>query len=147
VRRILALDVGERRIGVAISDPTQTLARSFLVLERKNDEEAIGRLAALAREQDVERVVVGDPLSLRGDVGMQAERVRRFARDLEQMVEVPVELWDERFSSVDAERILRGQGVRGRRRRQRVDATAAAVILQSYLDAKAWAQGRKEEEP
>jgi len=135
--RILALDVGERRIGVALSDPTQTLARSLLVLDRRDDKEALKRVAALVREQGVERVVVGYPLSLRGDVGPQAERVGRFARALARVLEVPVEMWDERYSTVDAERILREQGIGGRKRRQRVDATAAAVILQSYLDAQA----------
>ena len=135
--RILALDVGERRIGVALSDPTQTLARSLLVLDRRDDKEALKRVAALVREQGVERVVVGYPLSLRGDVGPQAERVGRFARALARVLEVPVEMWDERYSTVDAERILREQGIDGRRRRRRIDATAAAVILQSYLDAQA----------
>jgi putative Holliday junction resolvase len=136
--RILALDMGERRIGVALSDPTQTLARSLLVVERRDDRTAIERVTALVQERDVERVVVGYPLSLGGDVGPQAERVRQFASALAQRLEVPVELWDERFSTADAERILREQGVRGRRRRQRIDATAAAIILQDYLDAKAW---------
>lgn len=135
--RVLALDVGERRIGVALSDPTQTLARSLLVLYRRSDREALERVAALVREQSVERVVVGYPLSLGGDVGPQAERVKRFARALAQVLEVPVEMWDERYSTVDAERILREQGVGGRKRRRRIDATAAAVILQSYLDARA----------
>jgi len=135
--RILALDVGERRIGVALSDPTQTLARSLLVLDRRDDKEALKRVAALVREQGVERVVVGYPLSLRGDVGPQAERVGRFARALARVLEVPVEMWDERYSTVDAERILREQGIGGRKRRRRIDATAAAVILQSYLDAQA----------
>jgi len=135
--RILALDVGERRIGVALSDPTQTLARSLLVLDRRDDKEALKRVAALVREQGVERVVVGYPLSLRGDVGPQAERVGRFARALARVLEVPVEMWDERYSTVDAERILREQGMGGRKRRRRIDATAAAVILQSYLDAQA----------
>lgn len=140
--RILALDVGQRRIGVAISDPTQTLARSLVVLNRKDDSQALKRVAAVVEEEGVERVVVGYPLSLNGGVGTQAERVGRFARSLAQILEVPVELWDERYSTVDAERILREQGIDGRRRRRRVDATAAAVILQDYLDARAWHRDR-----
>ncbi len=140
--RVLALDVGERRIGVALSDPTQTLARSLLVLECKDDREVVRRVAALVREEGVARVVVGYPLSLRGGVGPQAERIERFAQVLAQALEVPVELWDERYSTVDAERILRERGLNGRQRRQRVDATAAAVILQGYLDAQAWHRGR-----
>ena len=136
--RILALDVGDRRIGVAVSDPTQTLARSLLVVERKDQGETLECVADLVREQGVERVVVGYPLTLRGDVGPQTERVGRFAQALAQVVEVPVELWDERYSTVDAERILRERGMAGRKRRRWVDATAAAVILQDYLDAQAW---------
>lgn len=145
--RILALDVGERRIGVALSDPTQTLARSLVVLKRKDDGQVLKRVAALVQEEAVERVVVGYPLSLRGDVGPQAQRVGRFAQALAQTVEVPVELWDERYSTVEAERILRERGMSGRQRRRRVDATAAAVILQDYLDARAWCRDQGEKEP
>jgi len=142
VTRILALDVGERRIGVALSDPTQTLARSLLVLERGDERKALECVAALVGEQEVDRVVVGYPLSLRGDVGPQTERVERFAQALAQVLAVPVELWDERYSTVDAERILRERGMGSRKRRRWVDATAAAVILQDYLDARAWHRGR-----
>jgi len=144
--RILALDVGDRRIGVALSDPTQILARSLLVLERTDEGKVLERVAALVREEGVERVVVGYPLSLRGGVGPQAQRVGRFAQALAKALEVPVELWDERYSTVDAERILRERGMDGRQRRRRVDATAAAVILQDYLDARAWHRGREEGE-
>ena len=140
--RILALDVGGRRVGVAVSDPTQTLARSLSVLERKDDRDLVEQVEALVRGQGVERVVVGYPLSLGGQVGPQARRIERFAQTLAQALAVPVELWDERYSTVDAHRILREQGVRARRRRGRVDATAAAVILQDYLDARARDRGQ-----
>lgn len=135
--RVLALDIGHRRIGVAISDPTETLARSLLVLDHTDEAKALERVLALVQEQAAGRVVVGYPLSLTGDVGPQAERVGRFAEALAQVLEIPVDLWDERYSTVNAERILREQGISGRRRRRRVDATAAAVILQDYLDARA----------
>ena len=144
--RILALDVGERRIGVALSDPTQTLARSLMVVERRSDRETMERLAGLAKKQGVERVVVGYPLSLRGDAGPQAETVGRFAEALAATVDVPVELWDERYSTVEAERVLRERGLDGRQRRKQVDATAAAIILQAYLDARTWHREREEKE-
>jgi len=140
--RVLALDVGEQRIGVALSDPTQTLARSLLVLEREDEARVLECVAVLVREQGVERVVVGHPLSLKGDVSPQTARVQRFARALAQELEVPVELWDERYSTVNAEKILRERGMDGRERRRWVDATAAAVILQDYLDARAWHRER-----
>lgn len=134
--RILALDVGDRRIGVAVSDPSQTLARSLLVLQRMDEASTLSRLASLVCEQEAVLVVVGYPLSLSGNVGPQAAKVERFAESLSQIVEVPVELWDERYSSSSAERILREQGLSIRRRRQWVDATAAAVVLQDYLDTR-----------
>jgi putative Holliday junction resolvase len=135
--RILALDVGERRIGVAVSDPTQTLARSLLVLDRRRVGSVMERVGTLVQEQGVQRVVVGYPLSLGGGVSAQTERVRLFAEALAQALDVPVELWDERYSTVEAESILRGRGMRSLKRRRWVDATAAAVILQDYLDALA----------
>lgn len=143
--RILALDVGERRTGVAVSDPAQILARSLLVLKHEDDEGIVECVAALVRKWDVERVVVGYPLSLSGGVGPQAERVEEVACALRKGLRVPVELWDERYSTVDAERILRERGLDGRQRRRRIDATAAAVILQGYLDGRAWRRSRKDE--
>jgi putative Holliday junction resolvase len=138
VTRVLALDVGQKRIGIAVSDPTQTLARSLLVLERTDEAKVLERVVALVQEQGANRVVVGYPLSLAGDVGPQAEQVGRFVEALAQVLEVPVELWDERYSTVNAEGILRERGIGSRKRRRWVDATAAAVILQDYLDARAW---------
>ncbi len=135
--RVLALDIGQKRIGIAVSDPTQTLARSLLVLDHTDEAKALERVIALVQEQGVDRVVIGYPLSLTGDVGPQAERVGCFAEALAQVLEIPVDLWDERYSTVNAERILRERGMRGRKRRRWVDATAAAVILQDYLDARA----------
>ena len=135
--RLLALDLGERRIGVAISDPTQTVARplTFIVrASRQADFEAIARLVA---ENEVERVIVGLPLSLNGSEGPQARQTRRYAERLGQALTVPVEFCDERYSTLAAEEILRGKRKRRRRARGELDATAAAVFLQSFLDARA----------
>ena len=145
--RILAVDVGERRVGIALSDPTQTLARSLLVLEYGDQSDALAQVADLVQKEGVGRVVVGYPLTLRGTVGPQADGVTRFVESLRQVLDVPVELWDERFSTSYADRILRGRGMDGRQRRRRIDATAAAVILQDYLDSRKWRRTRGGEEP
>ena len=129
--RILGLDVGDKRIGVAVSDPGRSLARSLQVIERGpkgQDLEAIGQLV---RDLDVTRIVVGYPRSLDGTIGEQAKRVERYARELERGLGVPVVLWDERLSTVAAERLMRDTG---RNDARGIDAVAAAVILQNYLD-------------
>ena len=142
------MDLGERRIGVAVGDPTGTVARPVTTIvhtSRQDDFEAIARLVD---EYEVECVVVGLPLSLDGTEGPQARRTRRYAERLAQALNVPIEFWDERYSSVRAEEILRGKkkkkGRKNRRRaRGEVDATAAAVFLQSFLDAR-YARREKE---
>jgi len=134
--RILALDVGDKRIGVAISDPSQLLARSLKVIQRGSRQEDFAAVARLVEEYEVERVVVGYPRSLDGTVGEQADKVERYAAGLAKAMDVPLVLWDERFSTVSAERLMREAGSRGKKRRERVDAVAAAVILQDYLDSR-----------
>jgi len=137
--RVLALDVGERRVGVAISDSTGTVARPLQTLVRGSREEDFVSIAALVAEHDIGLVVVGQPLSLDGTEGPQARRVARYAEALTATLPVPVVAWDERFTTVTAEEILR-QRRRQKKRRARtrgeVDAIAAAVILQSYLDSQ-----------
>jgi len=134
--RILALDVGDKRIGVAISDPSQLLARSLKVIQRGSRQEDFAAVARLVEEYEVERVVVGYPRSLDGTVGEQADKVERYAAGLAKAMDVPLVLWDERFSTVSAERLMREAGSRGKKRREWVDAVAAAVILQDYLDSR-----------
>lgn len=133
--RLLALDIGERRIGVSVSDPLGLWARPLTVLARRSREEDYAAIAALVEEYGATRVIVGHPLSLSGDVGPQARRVERYAAGLAQRLQVPVVLWDERLSTAEAEQILRAAGESSRQYRDKVDAVAAAVILQSYLDA------------
>ena len=136
--RVLALDVGGRRIGVAVSDPSQTLARSLKVLERTSLQEDIAAIRQLVEEIQVERVIVGHPRSMDGTVGEQARQVEGFAQELEQVLQIPILLWDERLSTVTAARLLSERGVSARKQRGRIDAVAAAVILQDYLDAQGW---------
>ncbi len=132
----MALDVGDRRIGVALSDPTGTIASPLTIVYRVAERKDIEAIRDLAAEHSVERVVVGLPITLRGEMGYQAERVRRFAEHLAEVLPVPVDYWDERHSTVAAEEIARSRKrARGRGAREAVDDVAAAVILQSYLDS------------
>ena len=122
--KVLALDFGSARTGVAVSDPTGTIARPAGVVERAGSDDGLRRLAELVREQEVERVVVGLPLTLRGEHGEQARATEEFAERLRAAVDVPVELFDERFTTDLAER-AGGSGDE--------DARAAAHLLSDYL--------------
>ena len=134
--RVLALDFGERRIGVALSDPSGMLASPLTTLTRGRDGSDVEMVLRLAAENDVAEIVVGMPVSLSGRRGPQAGRVARFVDALRRETGIPVLSADERYSTVQAERSLRESGVKPSRDRGRVDAAAAAVILQSYLDSK-----------
>lgn len=131
--RLLALDLGNH-IGVAVSDQRQVLARPLLIFKRSSRAADFTRIAQLVREHQVEKIIVGLPRNMDGSEGSQAAWVRDYSAALQAAVGVPVELWDERLSSVEAEEIVHAQGRKVGR--ERVDAIAAAVILQSYLDAQ-----------
>jgi putative holliday junction resolvase len=135
--RALGLDLGTKRIGVAVSDRSGTLASPLTVIERGRSRRADHiRIADLVRAEEAECVVVGLPIGLSGAAGQAAEAARSEAEALATVVGVPVETYDERFTTVTAERNLADAGVRGRARRQVIDKAAAAVILQSWLDAR-----------
>jgi putative pre-16S rRNA nuclease len=136
VPRALGLDLGERRIGVALSDSAGVLATPYEVVQRSGDvARDHRRIAELVDETGAEVLVVGLPLSLDGSRGPAALRIEEEAATLRARLAVPVEMWDERFSTVEAERRLRAAGTRSKRRRHVVDQVAATVILQSWLDA------------
>jgi putative holliday junction resolvase len=133
--RVLGIDAGERRIGVAVSDETRLLATPLVVVERRSGDRAVlDRLIDIARREQVVEVVVGLPLNEDGTAGRQARRADAFANLVERVVGLPVVRWDERLSTQAAEAVVRAQG-RSVRRAQNMDAVAAAVILQDYLDA------------
>lgn len=132
--RILGLDIGDRRIGVALSDPGQLFASALTVIERKSDVTALQEIVSLLEKHQVERIVIGMPRSLNGSIGPQAEKVQEFCEKLSQRVSVPVESWDEWLSTVAAERVLIDAGVRRERRKKHRDTIAATLILQGYLD-------------
>ena len=129
---ILGLDVGEKRIGVALADGL--LAIPLTVLDRTQEETDIEQLSALADQYEAERFVVGLPLSMNGSTGKQAESIIAFCKMLVQQVDIPVDTWDERLSTVSAEHLLIDTGMKRKKRKQKLDSTAAAVILQAYLD-------------
>jgi putative Holliday junction resolvase len=133
--RVLALDLGDARIGVAISDPDRRLAVPVGTIHVGQPPGELKAVAALVAEHDATVLVIGLPRSMSGEEGARAALAREFGGALEAVVEVPIEFQDERLSTVEAERALRDAGVTGRERRRVVDRSAATVILQAWLDA------------
>ena len=136
--RILALDIGDRRIGVALSDPLRILATPLTTIERAtpDTESAIDAILALAEQHEAAEILVGIPYLMSGRIGAQARITLDFARALSQRTNIPVTHADERLSSVQADRLLAQSGTPSTRDKSRTDSAAAAIILQSYLDAK-----------
>jgi len=132
--RILGLDIGEKRIGVAMSDTLGILASPLTQINKTGNQAAIEAILDLVRQHGVERIIAGLPYSLDGDLGPQAQRVENFLRKLSEHLDIPVETWDERYTTVAAEGKMIEAGVRRDKRKKRIDAVAAALILQEYLD-------------
>jgi putative Holliday junction resolvase len=132
--RLLGLDVGDRRIGLALSDETETLASGLPTFERIGPRKDVRTLVELVRRHEVGEVVVGLPIRLDGTIGPQAEKVQAFADELKAAVKVPLVTWDERFTTTIAEQSLIEADVSRRKRKGLVDQVAAVLILQSYLD-------------
>jgi putative Holliday junction resolvase len=146
--RVVAFDLGDKRIGVAVSDPLGTLALGRPTLERSGGSWPWRAILEVMAEVEAVRVVVGDPLQMDGRVGTRAEISRRFAEEIGQRTGLPVDLQDERLTSVQAERGLRasGGGAGGKGRRGEVDRSAAVLILQTWLDRRAARAARGEAE-
>ncbi len=134
--RALGVDLGRVRIGLALADEVIRTARPLQVIERRTEAADLAAIAEAARESEVARVVLGLPLNMDGTEGASARLARAFAPKLEAALGVPVELFDERLSTFEAEGRLRDLGFSGKDRRARVDAEAAAVILQGWLDGR-----------
>lgn len=129
---IIGLDVGDKRIGIAMAEGR--LAVPVNVIARTDEEDDMQRVAAIAREYDAERIVVGLPRSMNGSIGAQAESVLAFAKALADHISVPIEMCDERLTTVTADRLMQESGAKRRKRKENIDALAAAVILQAYID-------------
>lgn len=134
--RIAGLDVGEARVGVAVSDELGLTAQGIGVVWRRGLARDLEALAALLSPYEPERLVVGHPLRQDGSSGPAAQRARSFGAAAAERLGIPFELWDERFSTIEAERVLLAADLSRRRRREVIDKVAAVVILQAYLDAK-----------
>ncbi len=136
--RILAVDLGTRRIGLALSDPTRSVAVPLDTLIHRERRKDLAAVAAVARSHEVGRIVVGWPRNMNGTSGPAAKQAEAFAEALRRIVPVPVDLWDERLSTAAAERTLRETSVKRDRRVLVRDQIAAALILQAYLGARPW---------
>lgn len=130
------MDVGDRRIGVALSDPLGFMATPLTTIQRTSLKNDIAEVVRLVGENEAEKIIVGLPVSLSGEEGPQAKLVQGFIRRLSSDCSVPVVTWDERYSTAEAERRLRQAGIQPSRQKGRVDAAAAAIILQGWLDAQ-----------
>jgi putative Holliday junction resolvase len=134
--RVLGVDYGRARIGLALSDPTGLFAQGLCVLQRETDSQAVADIVEVIQQYEVEEVVVGLPKNMNGTVGERAEQCKAFAEQLQQAAGIPVRLFDERLTTVAAERLLIAADMRRKRRKQVVDEVAATLLLQSYLDWK-----------
>ena len=134
-RRILALDLGKKRIGLAISDPLGITAQGLPNLNRRNKRADLAALEVLVREREVGLFLMGNPINMRGDEGRQSGWVREFAQALQSRTGLEVKFWDERLTSVEAGRVLRSSGISIEKRAAAVDRLSAVILLQSYLDS------------
>ena len=134
--RVMGLDVGDKRIGIAVSDALLLTAQARPTLRRRNPESDIEILRRLAEENEVHEIVVGQPLHMDGRESPQSQKVARFAEQLHQVLGLPIVFWDERLTSFEAEQHLEQMGLNWRKRREHVDKIAAMIILQNYLDSR-----------
>ena len=134
--RILGLDIGDKRIGVALSDPMGILASPLIIIDRITDDRAIDDILKIVTEREVAGIIVGLPRSMNGGIGHQAEKVQSFTEALQRHTTVPVEYRDERLTTVTAIRLKQEASTRKLNRKTRYDAMAAAIILQEYLNEK-----------
>ena len=133
--RFMALDVGEKRIGIAVSDPMGIIAQGHSVWERKSPGQDFDHIARLSAEfDDLQEIVVGLPLNMDGSQGVKVKQVYNFIRKLTPFVNCPITTWDERMTTISAERVLISADVSRKKRKQVIDKMAAVYILQAYLD-------------
>ncbi len=134
--RVLSIDYGLKRIGLALSDPTGLLAQGLCVLQRISDKNAVESIKTIAAKNEVGEIVVGLPKNMNGTIGERAEQCRAFADKLAQVVSIPVTMYDERLTTVAATRVLIDAEMRRSKRKHVVDEVAATILLQNYLDYK-----------
>jgi putative Holliday junction resolvase len=135
--RVMALDFGDKNIGVAVSDALLLTAQARSTIRRKSPQHDIEVLRRLVEDNEVHQIVLGQPLHMDGNESRQSQKVRLFAGELEKQLNIPIVFWDERLTSFAAEQHLEEMGLNWRKRRQHVDKIAAMIILQNYLDSRA----------
>ncbi len=136
--RILSLDVGDRRIGVALSDPSRKIAQGLKVYTRRSRPQDVEEMRDLVRECHASLIVVGLPKNLDGSVGPRAKEIMQFAEEIKAVAGVAIDFWDERFSTDEANRIFDMASVNRKKRKGSIDVMAAQIILQGYLDAQSY---------
>lgn len=132
--RILGIDYGRKRIGLAMSDPFQIMASTLNTLHNKNHKLAMESIAVIVKENNISAIVVGKPLHMSGDEGQMMREVKEFVNALENQIEIPIFMWDERWTTISAEKLLIETGRSPSRSRHKIDQLAAAYLLQSFLD-------------
>ncbi len=132
--RILGIDFGMKRIGLAMSDPLQMLASTFKTLLNKHIHKVVDEICEIVGQNQMKAIVVGQPLHMSGDAGQMADKVREFVEKLESRLHIPIFLWDERWTTVSAEKLLIETGMSPSRNRDKIDQLAAAYLLQGFLD-------------
>ena len=134
--RILALDVGEKNIGLAMSDELGWTAQGLPSLRHQTNDKDICSIVDIVKKEDVTEIVVGMPINMDGSLGEKAKEVALFLEDLKKKVTVPIKAWDERLSSLQAEKVMLQADLSRKKRKKKIDTLAAQLILQSYLDSK-----------
>jgi putative Holliday junction resolvase len=134
--RIMGVDYGDARTGIAVSDPAEFMASPVTVIKETVFEETIKKAAVFAKDYSVEQIVVGYPKNMNGTIGVRAEKSQLFAQELEAITGVTVKLWDERCTTLSAAVYMNATDTRGKKRKNTIDAAAATIILQDYLDYK-----------
>ena len=135
--RILGIDFGSVRIGLSVSDPMKIIAQGFKTI--KNDQESINEIISIIASQNIEKIVIGNPLNLKGEVSTKAEEVKEFVKELKEKISLEIVLLNERFTSVMAQRSIITMGTKKKQRQNnkgKVDEVAAAILLQGYLDTQ-----------
>lgn len=131
--KIMAVDFGDARTGLAVCDRTEFLASPVGVIEEKNFNACVQKVAFAVEEYDVKEIVVGLPKNMDGSIGARAEKCQLFADELAKLVDIPIKLWDERRTTISAHNILNETNTRGKKRKEVIDAVAATIILDDYL--------------
>ncbi len=144
MKRVLGIDFGERRIGLALSDPSGIIAQPYMTFDTREDGDIVKKIEELIEEQKVERIVLGIPRNMNGSIGEKGEAVLEFSNLLSSRLKLPIILWDERLSSVESLKVLRHAGAKLHKHKKAVDRISAALILQGYLDSQ---KRKKDEEP